>query len=846
MKIQNTRSLYVTLLILLAIIVATASQTFAVGNVNIGELDPSFNPVALNSTANNNLSSANAVLAQPDGKILYAGNFLAVDRLSRNYIVRFNPDGTVDTSFDSGGTVDGIINSMALQVDGKIVVAGNFSNAAGQIRQAVARLNADGSLDATFRVNFSPTNAKIAGNSVAVQSNGKIVFTGNFSSSLYLIDGQARYDIARVNADGSLDTTFNVPQTSSCFGTSVVAQPDGKTLINSSCGASGNPLIARLNTNGTLDTTFNVGTGANSGVKTIVLQSDGKILVGGQFSTFNGQPRNGFARLNANGSLDTAFNPAMPQFFDTQAIAIQTDGKILAARKLSSSGGPDNAVFRINTDGTLDSTFNDPGSAYTYAIAVAPDGRIYEGGQMATFQNSVLIQKPFIRVGSDGSIDYTFDPFVACPDDASLMYNVVAQPDGKILVGGAFISLNRQNRAPLARLNADGSTDTSFTIPANVSLVVLPPVLQPDGKILVNGSITGGSAHTILRLNANGSLDTSFNVAGGTNGNQAKLAVQPDGKIVVAGNFSTIGGQSRNLVARLNTDGSVDAFQPNFATSFVPFNSVLVQPDGKILLTGGFSTVNGTTRTGNVRFNADGTIDTTFANTNLGFAPYLAIQTDGKLIGSFGRVNADNTLDNSFTRLGVYLKDNTGGSINTAAIQPDGKIVFGGNFYYVGNVTLPPHPNVVRLKADGTIDQTFINYGGASGNFNASSGGGSIQQISLQPDGKILIAGFFRTYNNFGRFGLARLSAPAAQPVTISGRVLTSDGRGLRNATVSMTDSNGVARTATTSSFGFYSFADVPAGAQYVFRVQSRLFRFTTQTVQTSGDLTLADFVGLE
>ena len=847
MNILTTRSLYVPLLILLAIIVATASQTFAVGNVNIGELDPTFNPVALNSGVNSNLAAANAVLVQPDGKILYGGNFLSVDRQSRNYIVRFNADGSVDSSFDSGGTVDGVINSMALQVDGKIVVAGNFSNAAGQIRQAVARLNADGSLDAPFKVNFTPPNALIAGNGITVQSDGKIVFTGNFSGPGVLIDGQRRDNIARVNADGSLDTTFTAP--ASCFGRTVVAQPDGKVLINSVCGGTGQFRISRLNSNGTLDTSFNIGTVPNGSVDTVVLQNDGKVLIGGQFTAFNGQTRNGFARLNANGSLDTAFNPPIPKFFQSQAIAIQADGKIIAAQKLDSIGSTDNSVLRINTDGTIDTTFNDPPSGYIYAIAVAPDGRIYEGGQMATFQNSVFIQKPFLRVGSDGAIDYPFYPFVACGDDAPLMYNIVPQPDGKIFVSGGFISLNHQNRAPLARLNADGSVDTSFTLPANVTPFVGAPVLQPDGKIIINGSITGGPAHTILRLNANGSLDTSFNVAGGTNGNQAKIALQPDGKIVVAGNFSTIGGQTRNLVARLNTDGSVDAFQPNFATSFVPFNSLLVQPDGKILLTGGFSSVNGTTRTGNVRFNADGSLDSTFANTNLGGASYLALQPDGKLIVSGGgvfRVNVDNTLDNSFTRLAVYVTTNNGGIVNTAAIQPDGKIVFGGNFYYVGNVTLPPHPNVVRVKADGAIDQTFINYGGATGAFSTAAAGGAVNQISLQPDGKILLAGQFRAYNNFGRFGLARLNVPAALPVTISGRVLTSDGRGLRNASVSMTDSNGVSRTATTSSFGFFSFADVPAGGQYVFRVQSRLFRYSAQTITVNDNLTLPDFVGLE
>ena len=836
MNIQNTRNLYVTLLILLAIMVATASQTFAVGNVNIGELDPTFNPVVLSNSITGNNSYMNAVLVQPDGKIIYAGFFHSVDRQSRNYIARFNADGTLDTSFDSGGTVDGMINSMALQVDGKIVVAGNFSNTAGQIRQAVARLNADGSLDATFRVNFTPTNALIYGNTVVVQSDGKIIFTGNFNGPGLLIDGQRRDYIARVNSDGSLDTTFTAP--AACTGIRVASQPDGKVITNSSCQGT-NTHISRLNSNGTLDASFSPGTGANGSVDTVVLQSDGKILVGGQFTAFNGQTRNGLARLNANGSLDAAFSSSVPQYFRTQAIAVQPDGKILAARSLSGVGGTDNSVLRFNADGTADSSFNAPAAAYIYAIAVAPDGRVYVGGKIATFQNSVFIQKPVLRINSDGSIDYAFDPFVACRDDSSTIANVIVQPDGKILVRGLIRSINRVTMPSIARLNADGTLDPSFTLASNVTTDSRGPfqtgiILQPDGKILMIGRLSSdGPNNNVKRLNANGSLDTSFNLPGGAAGVE-RIALQLDGRILIAGSFTSVGGQARNSFARLNTDGSVDSFNP---TGGQPL-SILVQPDGKF--------VAGSGR----RYNVDGTPDPTFVFTNVNGGIYLALLPDGKFIveegGYLVRVNADNTLDNSFSPISFYVSVNNQGNVYSAVIQPNGKILLGGNFYYVGNYGLPPHTNVVRLNANASIDQTFINNGGASGAFSTAAAGGAVYQISLQPDGKILLAGQFKTFNNFGRFGLARLNATALLAVPISGRVLTSDGRGLRNATVSMIDSNGVRRAATTSSFGFFSFGEVATGGQYTFRVSSRLFRYNPQVIQVTDDLTLPDFIGLE
>ena len=768
MNIKKRRNLSTVWLISLAIFGAAVIQTNA-ANGRLGELDATFNPVALKSSVNDNRASANAVLVQPDGKSLYAGNFLSVDRQSRSYIVRFNIDGTVDSSFDSGGTVNDVINSMALQPDGKIVVAGNFSNAAGQLRQGIARLNADGSLDLTFKVNFTPTNALITANGITIQSDGKMIFTGNFNGLYGQIDGQTRNYIARVNADGSLDTTFSSP--ASCFGTTVVAQSDGKTIINSSCSGTGSTRVSRLTANGTVDSSFNVGTGANGSVDTIVLQSDGKILIGGQFTTFNGQTRNGLARLNANGSLDAAFGSNVPQYFQSRAIVVQSDGKILAASSLSPIGSSANSVFRFNADGSTDSAFVNPPSGYIYAIAVAPDGRIYEGGQMATFQNSVFIQKPFLRAGSDGSIDYAFNPFVACPDDAPLMPNAIAQPDGKILVRGAFQSVNRQSRSSLVRLNADGTLDPSFALAANVSIIDGTHndnalVLQPDGKILVNGTVPGGSFFSsVLRLNANGSLDTSFNIPVSADGGVNRIALQLDGRILAAGPFTSIGGQSRNGFARLNTDGSVDSFNPNGGQPL----SILVQPNGKFVVSG-VSSVNGTPRNGTARFNVDGTLDTTFADREFGFSTgYLALQPDGKIIisqsGYVARVNADNTLDSSFSPVSLYVSVNNQGFVGSAVIQADGKILVGGSFYYVGGYSPPPHPNVARLNADGSVDQTFINYGGTSG---------AVQQISLQPDGKVLLAGFFRTFNNFGRFGLARLN----QSVSQANRISDFDGDG--------------------------------------------------------------------
>src|SRR5207302_5339943 len=184
------------------------------------------------------------------------GSFTNVNGTARNRMACLNTDGSLNTSFDPGsgasGTFD-FVQSIALQVDGKMVIGGQFTSFTGTAIQNVARLNADGSIDPSFNPGTGPN---FSVNALAVQSDGKIVIGGGFSN----VNGTARQGIARLNADGSLDTSFD---------------PGSGTDFNSASA--------------------------------VVLQTDGKILVGGLFSTFNGTTHNSIARLNASGSLDTLF-----------------------------------------------------------------------------------------------------------------------------------------------------------------------------------------------------------------------------------------------------------------------------------------------------------------------------------------------------------------------------------------------------------------------------------------------------------------------------------------------------------------------------------------------------------
>ena len=746
----------------------------AMAAVSGGELDASFNPLLLKD----NQASINSILVQPDGKILCAGVFLNINLTPRSYLARFNPDGTLDASFDTGGTFafNSTVNSMALQADGKIVAAGIFDTIGGQTRKNIARFNSDGSFDPTFNVVLPSSSGAFT--SVIAQTDGKILFSGNFST----VGGQTRNGFARVNADGSLDTAYNPP----CFNGGVLSlQADGKVLIGNNCGSALNGGVARLTTAGAVDATFNVGTGANgSAVQIIVPQTNGKIFVGGQFSTFNGQARNGIVRVNADGTIDTTFVPSTD--FATKAFAIQPDGKIVIARSFGFQGI--NSVYRLNTDGSNDASFNANQTQVggINALVIAPDGSIYEGGQMTiSGANFSVIFKPLLRLNANAMIDTAFDPYVAAPNLSAGINNVVAQPDGKILVAGQFSEVNRQARQALVRFNADGSLDSTFNLGASTGIfngTINAMALQADGKIVVGSTLPNGAADRLQRLNADGSRDASFNVPLDIDGDVRFIALQPDGRILVAGNFVTIGGQSRRFLARINSNSSVDSFNPNLSSSVpnIVIASLLAQPDGKFLVGGTFTQVNGTSRNGAVRFNADGTLDSGFADNTVvvGVPNYLAIQPDGKIIyiqgsNDLARLNTNGTQDTSFTPPRFRITSNDAGSVVTVAVQSNGKILVGGVFNYAITPTdFPFRKNLARLNANGSFDYSFGSYGGTTPD--------NLYKIALQADGKILLGGSFRMVNGFGHSGLARLN----QSVLQSNRFSDFDGDGRSDAVV--------------------------------------------------------------
>ncbi len=354
---------------------------------------------------------------------------------------------------------------------------------------------------------------------VAVQPNGSTVVAGDFSA----YNTVPRNRLARMLPNGQIDLGFDPQDGADAFVTSLIVDAGGNILVGgafSSINRVPRPRIARLNPDGSLDTTFFPGQGANNTIWSVSLHPTGNILVAGEFTTMNGIPRAYVARLTPNGALDTTFDPGAGPNGPVYAVAVQPDGRVVIGGDFTFVAGQvRNHVARLNTDGTLDTTF-DPGFGAdntVYALYLQPDGKILVGG---SFQNmNALFRSGIARLNPNGSEDESFDPGSGADDT---VYNINVQRDGKILVAGIFSTFNQTRRVALARLFPWGSVDTSFMDTAYNQFAGLPhhywdPNVEPrnfifstsleaNGNIVIGGGfarVGGGFARDDVRTRHN-------------------------------------------------------------------------------------------------------------------------------------------------------------------------------------------------------------------------------------------------------------------------------------------------------------------------------------------------------
>ncbi len=365
------------------------------------------------------------------------------------------PPGGLDTTYDPTGFFNSNVYAVALQSDSKIVAGGDFTSVNSFVRNRIARLNADGTLDVKFSSATEGADGSIR--ALLVQSDGGLGVSSGAGS--ILVGGQfsvfnsvGNHYFTRLNVDGSLDTSFNLGagadnpvyalgETFAVFGTNAVR----KLLLGGSfttVNGTARSCIAQLNDDGTVDTTFNPGLGANGTVYAIKVYSTNdinsrKILIGGDFTTVNGVPRNHIARLNPDGSLDTSFDP---------------------------QAGPDNSVRSID---------------------LQADGSVIIGGLFTSVNGSALSH--IARLAPNGSVDPAFTPGVGADD---VVFSVVVQEDQKIMLGGGFSHASGVTRGRITRLNSDGTVDPTINFGAGANDFVAAIVIQPDDMMIIGGGFT--------------------------------------------------------------------------------------------------------------------------------------------------------------------------------------------------------------------------------------------------------------------------------------------------------------------------------------------------------------------
>jgi len=674
-------------------------------------IDPSFiSPYAYRP------ASIQQATRQPDGKYLLLSDAVRVGGSATSGLVRLLANGTShDPVFEANVSgLQGTCLAFTLLPNGQILLLGNGALTLGSVtRQQLLRLNADGTPDASFDAGSGVGFANIF--RVVVQPNGKLLAIGNFMQ----FNGQTARRLVRLNSNGSLDTAFQTA----------------------------------------------LGTGFNDTALALALQTDDKILVTGLFTSVNGLARPYVARLLPSGTVDTSFNLAVPGTTGLSEVAVQPDGKIVV--------GGYQTLRRLDANGATDISFQNGGgfngalgTQYLPGLHLQPDGKIFVQTFSSNYNNTAISQ--LVRLLPDGGLDPTFANATAVPGNVTLSAAQLLA-NGQILVATTLpthFAPASSTATGIALLNPDGSRDPAFVPVVQAPAAVNTVVRQADGKYVVGGNFTeigGIAAGYVARLNADGTPDASFTAAAQASDEVSALALQPDGKILVAGLFDRLAGGGRLSLGRLLPSGALDAgFAPSFVpTPFARSNAkiVAVQNDGRVLVGGLLAEasaplvvvsqllcLNGTT----------GLRDTSFPATY--FANNLVVQPDGNLLiaGSNNlsgiaytllRLLPSGVLDPAFVRTALPAS-----ALNYAiplALDATGRIYAAGSFTNFGGL---PAAEIIRLLPDGTPDPSFA----------AGFVSNRIMALAVQPNGRVLVGGQVGLQFAYGTLRLLTTGAPDA------------------------------------------------------------------------------------
>jgi uncharacterized delta-60 repeat protein len=464
----------------------------------------------------------------------------------------------------------------------------------------------------------------------AIDTDGLVFYLDASKISSYPTTGSQWYNLSRINSSGTLangpifnpngcivfdgvDDVINLTPTISQSSWSLTS----KFQFNVEKIKTSQYVYFTINTAGTrvgrslLEFTY------SSTIVSMVVDSSGNIFLGGRITETNGTRRELIVKLNNSGSVITAFDAGLyiTQTQDTTGLALDATGSLFYVgynignlTKLNSTTG---AQFQ-RISGSVNASITQAN-----VLLDEPNNKVYIGGWFTSIQGRLAQRFARLNLNTMG-IDSTFDTTTGFPTEESVQ-TIALQSDGKVLVGGQFTSYKGSTYNRIIRLNPDASIDTTFNIGAGFNSTVQRNciVVQPDGKIIVGGQFqtySGSAANRIVRLNSSGSIDNTFNTGVGFNSTVYDIKLQPDGKILAVGEFTTYSGSSSSRIIRLNPDGTRDTtFNVGSGVNSAP-SIMYLQNDGKILVAGGnFTSYSGSTANQVFRVTNSGSLDTSFS-----------------------------------------------------------------------------------------------------------------------------------------------------------------------------------------------------------------------------------------
>ncbi len=703
--------------------------------------------------------------AQADGQVLIAGSFTNVSGSPHRYIARVGTNGVIDESFDTQLSAEP--TRVQTLLDGRILISGSFTSVNGVACPGLARLQPDGGLDGSF---VPPSGLSAAGSVAGLAaSNGTVWVTGTFTN----LGGLPRNRLARLLSGGAVDPSFQSPFGATNTVALVALQLDGKPLLSGTfsnlAGVAVTNLV-RLNLDGTVDPSFRAGLAPGERVIRGLLMPDGRLVAAvagyADYSIAITPPR--LVRFNSNGVLDPAFNvsfesPGSPYNSTVYALALQPDGKILLSGTfLRVNGVSRGKLARLGLDGALDFCFDVAmgGEWVPLAVAPTPDGSVEVGGSFSGLQGQShpYLMRLLPPIGcAPGVIEMAVPALEFREDALRAVIPVVRHGGADVEQSVAFTTRDGSAQAGSdyeavsgTLRFAPGERSQFITVPLySDNLTEGPETFEVELTQANDGASLGDLTNVVVTLTdapagTAGAPDTNFVVH--LDGPVQAILPLADGRAVLAGTFTNVNGQFSPNLARLRADGTLETAFLHSQPLDDQVMSLAMDGMGRLLVAGYFQHVDGLWRPGLARFGTDGALDNTFA-------PFDAWPTNayGGVTLQAATVLADGSIVCSATLPGagynsydVLLKLSAAGVVDSAftnRVPPEALAIRlqatpDGDFFMLGAGF---GSTLTRLRPDGTLDLDFVPPADRQSTYYTGD-------MNLLPDGRVTVAGQATSY----------------------------------------------------------------------------------------------------